>query len=135
MILLPFELNKHKTILNSWYQGWNQEPPPDKTFSPTGYLVYNNETPICAGFLCKTDAGFAIIYNYISDPKSDKLTRSEALDMLSKELTDIATKENFYMVCASTANTSVAKRFEKLGYVTTHEQFINLGRILCPGFQ
>lgn len=131
----PFDRADHAHITDAWFVEWGQTPPPWELIAPTGVMVYSYGRPICAGFLTKTDAGLAIITNYISDKKIDKTLRALCLDHLSGELDQLAKDGGFKMVCVSTSMKSMADRFESLGYHKTHEQFINLGRYLWHGYQ
>lgn len=131
---IVFDLKKHSDLLSGWYSDWGQDVPPPWSYSKTG-LIISNPDPICAGFLCKTDANFAIIYGYISDKNADKAKRKEALVFLSEELTKIAENDNFKMVVASSAKPTIVDVFKNLGYSAEKESTVNLGRILCRGWQ
>jgi len=128
---IPFEGKYHIPLLEGWFADHGQEVPPWDLMPPTGLVIIYDGKPVCAGFLTKTDANLAIHTNYVSDKYSAKALRSMCLDHLCECLDKIAASEGFKMICASTAHPSMAKRYEAMGYVTTHEKFINLGRFLC----
>lgn len=126
----PFSLTKHKKILDSWFEKRACSQPPWNLVPPTGVVVSDEDGPLAAGFLTKTDSGFAIITNFISDPESDNQIRGEAVKLLIACLTAVATNERFKMVCVSTPISSVASKFERFDYKKIEENFINLGRVL-----
>ena len=135
LTLKAFDRAEHGEILERWFADWGQKHPPWDLVPPTGVIVYFNGAPVCCGFLCKTDTKLAIITNYISDKFCDKKIRRECLNSLTVKLDDLAVQLGFRMICASTAMKSMAERFKNMGYETTHENFINLGRFVCLGSQ
>lgn len=128
-----FDWKIHKEFYVDWFNDRDIDMEPIEFCPPTGIIVFN-DGPVCIGFLCKTDAGMAIITNLISNPFCEKDRRSESLDFLIKVLVDIAKAEDFKLICVSTKLYHVSERFLKHEFKTTDENFINLGRFLC-GFQ
>lgn len=135
ILAVPFEKSKNLELIEKWFRDWEQTPPPWDLVPPTGVLIYYRGAPVCCGFLCKTDTKLAIHSNYISDKSCDKKIRSECINALALKLDELAVTLGFRMICVSTAMKSMADRFKNMGYETTHENFINLGRLICLGSQ
>ena len=58
----------YETILLKWWKDWRLTPVP-KDFLPDngkgGYIVYDKETPVCAGFMYVTNSKVGYVINYI----------------------------------------------------------------------
>lgn len=124
MKVVRFDKQKHFNMITEWYINRKQNMLPLEYLPETGFIVPN----ICAGFLYKTDSKLALIENYISCPKSDKETRSNALDLVTKSLIDEAKKYDFNVIMALTKLDSVRKRAEKSGFQTVDNDFSILVR-------
>jgi hypothetical protein len=87
MIAKPYIALEHYKILFDWWNGhadWS--PLPQECLPKTGSIVFDGDTPICAGFLYRSDSAFVMFEQIISDPKSHHLIRSRALDILIKDI-------------------------------------------------
>jgi hypothetical protein len=83
----------YEEILVEWWKQWNWEPPV-KDFLPDdgkgGIIVYDGDTPICAGFIYVTNSKVAWVDWIISNKEyriKDK--RREAIKLLIESLTNI----------------------------------------------
>lgn len=120
-------------LIESWYTDRGLEIPTRDLVAPTGLMIMHENTPILAGFLIKTDCRVAIFQNYISDPKSEKEIRSEAISLLTEALLGIAKKWEAIYTCCSTEYPSIIKQFEKHDFVKDNKNYKNLGRFLWHG--
>lgn len=88
-MMTPKDYNpdEHYEILKSWWDGhadWS--PLPKECLPKTGTIVFDGDVPICAGFLYRSDSAFVMFEQIISDPNSNPLIRSRALDVLIKDI-------------------------------------------------
>lgn len=126
----PFNWEDHEKYYDLWFEQRKAEKPPRDLVSPTGIVVSFMDTPVCMGFMCKTDSKMALMTNFISDPNSPKEIRSICLDLLIDHLMDLARSEDFKFITAATVLPVIVERFEKHDFKSTHENLFNLGREL-----
>lgn len=91
----------------------------DTSYLPKFGLIADG---ICAGFLYRTDSTLAVVGNLVSDPDSDRETRSQALDLLIEMLYSRARFEGFKRVTAASNLNSVKKRLVSLGFTPGDEK-------------
>jgi hypothetical protein len=116
----PLEIGDYENILVGWWQDWGFSVPP-KEFLPVdalcGMIVYDDDTPVCAGFIYFTNASVAWIDWVISNKQYRKKPhRSEAINKLVDSLTDVAKYSGFKFAYALIKNDKLVSRYEKLGY-------------------
>ena len=111
----------YETILVNWWKDWRWTPPP-KDFLPDngegGFIVYDNDIPVCAGYIYITNSSVGwcdwIISNF---EYKDKIKRKQAL----KELIDILTRtlelSNCKYAYALIKSDSLIKHYKENGYV------------------
>lgn len=116
----PLSSEDYDKILVGWWKDWGWEAPP-RDFLPQngegGIMVYENETPICAGFLYNTNAKVGWVEWVISDKKYTKRKeRKEALKMLLTHLTGLCESMGKKYVYALIKNPSLARVYKSLDY-------------------
>jgi len=82
----------YEDILCKWWREWRWTPP-EKDFLPDdgkgGFIVYDKDIPVCAGYIYITNSKVGWCDWIISNFKyKDKLKRKEALDVLIGTLTN-----------------------------------------------
>ena len=102
MNIHPFEKENYG-ILCEWASARKVNFPQLQHLPPTGRIVASDGLAIAAGFLCKTDAGSAVICSLISNPTADKDDRQSGIDFLMTYFSDLAKREGFSMICISTS--------------------------------
>ena len=125
-----FDPKKHWLMLQNWWSERKFKSPPLNFLPPTGAIVNIHNTPVCAGFLTKTDANCAVIGHLVSDPRVFGEHRHEALDALLFNLINEAQNKGFHFVFASTNLPDLQKRYEKHGLLLTDEKINVYGRDL-----
>jgi hypothetical protein len=111
----------YEKLLVNWWKDWEWQAPP-KNFLPDngtgGFMVYNKDIPICAGFIYKSNSKVAWVDWIISDKNyKDKESRKEALTYLIEALTEIC-KQLGYTYCYALINhKGLIKTYENLGYI------------------
>jgi len=109
-------------ILLNWWIDWGWQPLP-KSFLPLngtgGYIVYDGETPVCAGFIYETNSKVAWCDPIISN-KGYK-DRKEALRFLTNVLCEESKKRGFEFMYALINNKSLVDIYKEFGYVMGDE--------------
>ena len=110
----------YEEILVEWWKQWNWEPPV-KDFLPDdgkgGIIVYDGDTPICAGFIYVTNSKVAWVDWIISNKEyriKDK--RREAIKLLIESLTNICKNTGSKYGYALIKNQSLVKTYKDLGW-------------------
>ncbi len=116
------KLNKtdYNNILVKWWKDWRWTPPP-KDFLPEdgegGFIVYDNEIPVCAGFLYVTNSktGWCdwIISNF---EYKQKIKRKKALKRLITTLTHTLKLSGCKYAYALIKSDSLIKVYKEEGY-------------------
>ena len=117
----PLNESDYEEILVEWWKQWNWEPPA-KDFLPDdgkgGFIVYDGEIPICAGFIYITNSKVAWVDWIISNKEyriKDK--RRESIKLLIESLTNISRISGSKYAYALIKNNSLIKTYEDLGYI------------------
>ena len=117
------ELNEsdYDDILVGWWKQWKWEPP-QRDFLPNdgkgGIIVYDKETPVCAGFMYLTNSKVAWVDWIISNKEyTKKPQRKDAIKLLVSSLTDICKKTGSKYSYALIKNQSLIGMYEELGYL------------------
>lgn len=111
----------YDNILVSWWNDWRWTPP-TKDFLPDngtgGFIVYDGEVPVCAGFAYITNSKVAWVDWIISNKNyTDRVGRRAAIRFLIDSLTDICESVGSKYVYALIKNQHLIKVYEGLGYV------------------
>ena len=117
------ELNEsdYDDILVGWWKQWKWEAP-QRDFLPNdgkgGIIVYDEETPVCAGFMYLTNSKVAWVDWIISNKEyTKKPQRKDAIKLLVSSLTDICKKTGSKYSYALIKNQSLIGMYEQLGYI------------------
>jgi len=111
--------NDYQDILVDWWTQWRWTPP-EKDFLPDdgkgGYIVYDEDVPVCAGFIYVTNSRVAWV-DWIISNKQYRGKRKEAIAMLVATLTNLSKMSGSKYVYALIKNNSLIQTYESLGYV------------------
>lgn len=109
----------YQDILVNWWTQWGWVAP-EKDFLPDdgmgGYIVYDDETPVCAGFIYVTNSRVAWV-DWIISNKEYRGKRKEAITMLIDTLTNLSKMSGSKYAYALIKNNSLIQTYESLGYV------------------
>lgn len=113
--------NDYNDILVEWWKQWGWTPP-QKDFLPDngkgGYIVYDKETPICAGFIYITNSKVSWVDWIVSNKKyTERIPRKEAINLLINSLTSLSKMSGSKYAYALIKNNSLIKVYENLGYI------------------
>ena len=113
--------NDYDNILVAWWKQWGWEPP-QKDFLPDngkgGIIVYDQDTPICAGFMYITNSKVAWVDWIISNKEyTKKPHRKDAIKLLVSTLTGICKNTGSKYVYALIKSRHLIETYQELGYI------------------
>lgn len=111
----------YQDILVNWWRQWGWEPP-QIDFLPNngkgGIIVYDGDTPVCAGFMYLTNSKVSWVDWIVSSREYNKKPqRKEAINLLVLSLTEICKKAGSKYVYALIKNKHLINTYEELGYI------------------
>jgi hypothetical protein len=117
----PLKKEDYDTVLCDWWKAWKWEAPL-REFLPDngsgGIMIYDDETPICAGFLYTTNSKVAWVDWIISSPTYRKKPhRKNAILLLIETLTNIAKQTDHNFAYALIKHEGLIQSYLTLGYV------------------
>ena len=111
----------YDNILVGWWKEWGWEAPP-KDFLPNdgagGMIVFDDDTPICAGFLYMTNSKASWIDWIISSKTyTDREKRKYAISLLISTLTGLSKDMGNKYAYALIKHDNLIKTYQSLGYI------------------
>jgi len=114
----PLQHEHYDTILKGWWKDWEWEAP-NRDFLPQdgagGIMVWDGDTPVCAGFLYNTNSKVAWV-DWIISNKEYRESRKEALLLLIDTLTSIAKNLDNKFAYALIKHNGLISAYENNGY-------------------
>lgn len=89
-----------------------------------GYVVYEEDLFIAAGFLRKCEGGYGLIDSYITDPKMPPKLRDQALDLITKKLVYVSKKLNMRHIVGFSLDANTISRSQRHGFALTEHKVI-----------
>jgi len=134
LIIKELSETDYDDILVGWWKQWGWEPP-KRDFLPNdgkgGIIVYDGDTPICAGFMYLTNSKVAWVDWIISNKEyTNKLQRKDAIKLLVSALTEICKKSGSKYSYALLQNQSLIGVYEDLGYIKGDKQINEMIKLL-----
>jgi len=116
----PLQHEDYDNILKGWWKDWGWEAP-SRDFLPQdgqgGVMVWDGDTPVCAGFLYNTNSKVAWV-DWIISNKEYKESRKEALSILIQTLTSVAKNLDNKFAYALIKHNGLIGVYEQQGYST-----------------
>ena len=127
------KLNKsdyHDTLLE-WWKDWGWETPPDKDMLPddgeSGAIVYQDDIPVCAGFIYTSNASLCWISWIVSNKQyRDRLKRKESIKALIETLSLVGRNLGAKYCYINFDSPHLVRPSEELGFIkgsVTQEMF------------
>lgn len=107
--------------MTKWAHARGQNMPHRSLFPRNGFIIDGT----AAGFVYFTDSAVAILDCYISNPSSEKKTRSDALDAITDALIRCAEFHRCKLIKCDTKIEAIKRRAERFEFVSigAHESF------------
>ena len=127
--IIPLQQGDYENILCKWWKDWRWTHP-SKDFLPDngegGWIVYDNDMPVCAGFMYLTNSKAVwcdwIISNF---EYKDRQKRKEALELLVHTISLTAEDLGKKYIYALIKNKPLVNVYKKVGFIEgdayTHE--------------
>jgi len=117
----PLTEEDYDRTLRQWWFDWRWTPP-SRDFLPEngtgGFIVYDGETPVCAGFMYETNSKAVWCDWIISNIKyKDRNNRKEALSLLIKRISEEADRLDKKYIYALIKNKPLINVYKKQGFV------------------
>jgi hypothetical protein len=106
-------------MVEDWRKKRHLPVVPMSFLPPCGAVVSIDGKDVAAGFVVKTDAGYAVLNGLVSDPDAPREHRESAVTRLLDDLMLVAKQEGFSVVSASTNLERLSQRYDKLGFTRT----------------
>lgn len=123
------EPHHYEEVLVKWWNDWRWTPP-TKEFLPDngtgGLIVYDEDIPVCAGFIYVTNSQVSWVDWIISNKEYRKKPhRRNALELLLSTLTNVCERNGSKYVYALIKHKGLIDAYENIGYTKgdsyTHE--------------
>lgn len=127
MKLVEFNLFQHYELINSWLRDYNKTPQPLSSFPAIGYVAYNEDHPIAAGFLRRVEGGYAQIDGVIANRNVQKdrpKDRTTGIDLVIEQLLTRAKELKIDHVIAFTGDKIVLERSFTHGFVPLEQTMV-----------
>lgn len=115
--------------LVKWWKDWKWDAPP-KDFLPEngtgGFMVSNDDSDICAGFIYLTNSKIAWIEFIISNKQYKGKDRKDAIQFLINSLSAVAKESNAKYGYAVLKNKSLMKYYENSGFFKSDENITEM---------
>lgn len=118
----------HHSMLTEWWLAHKWTPIPTYMLPPTGTVVYDGVTPVCAGFVYRTDSAIAWMEFIVSNPASTKDQRAAALDLLISDLAEKAYATGSTTIFTSSNQPSLIEKNKQQGFVVTDSNVTHMFR-------
>jgi len=117
----PLHDGDYEEILVKWWKQWRWTAP-EKDFLPHngngGLIVYDGDTPVCAGFVYITNSKVCWVDWIISNVEyKDRDNRKEAITFLIDSLTTVCKNSGAKYVYALIKNKSLIETYQDVGYI------------------
>lgn len=115
---ISFEFYEHVKCMYDWSKARSSYFPDEVYEIPEHGLVILDisSKPICMGFIRKIEGGYGLIDSYLSDPSQSPKDRDEALDLLTKDLVNLAKQLGILRLLANTMDSNTLERSLKHGF-------------------
>lgn len=124
----------YQNTLFVWWKDWGWDPPSQAALPDNGLgglIVFSEDTPVCAGFLYETNSAMCWIEFIVSDKNYDGDDRSDAILMLIKGLSSIATDKGFKFIFTSfQGNPGLESKYKQCGFIESDKNCTQMIKVL-----
>lgn len=124
-----FDQNDYQEI-SKWWKEQNWPIIPVSSLSDCGFVVFDGDTKILAGWLYKTNSDIAWMEFIVGNPQVKGDKRNTAFDILFDTVIVFAKHHNFKHIFTSVQHEGLMKRLEKNGFNKTDSNMTNFIRSL-----
>lgn len=121
-----FSLLTDYAIIEGWWNAQGSYPPKPEQLPSTGFIVEESGTPVCAGFLYRTDSSICVFEFVVSNPEATKEQRDTALSYLIESAKEWAESEGFNLIYTSVGIPKYVSRLKYSGFVEADREQTHL---------
>lgn len=119
MTIRPLTDSDYSNILTEWWESWGWTPPPQDYLPNTGFILYDNDVPVCAAYLYMTNSKVAWIEWLVSNKNYRKKPgRREGILFLLSYMIEIAKQSGYSYITAIAENQHAINIYETLGFIS-----------------
>lgn len=127
MDVLVYNQRDHFETIKDWYKKRGM-PEIKPSFLAENGMIVSDEDLVCAGFFGTVNSECGYFENIISNPDSDKKTRSEGLDILFESLVSLAKISGCKHITFVSNHDKLINRIERHGFRKLESGLTLLGR-------
>ena len=117
-------------LICTWWEARSWPVIPWTTLPSNGYVVYEDEKPIIAGFLYLSDSALGMIEWIVASPDTTKEERARGFDRLMEELLKTAKENDIQILYTSLNHPKLIEKYEKHNFVKAETDVTNMICIL-----
>lgn len=126
----PFDEQKHYKTICEWWKWWKWPELPLESLPKTGLVACVDESPVCAGWVYRTDSNICWMEWIISNPQAGKAERHAAIELLLDALTESAELMGYKVIFTSARNQHLIRRLNGRGFAVTDREMTNLTKVI-----
>ena len=130
MQITQYDEASHYQVICSWWKAHNWPCIPPDHLPRQGYIIYNQDTPLIAGFVYKTDSAFCLFEFIVANPEVRGIKRSIAFDFLVEAVVKYSIGVGAKSLFISANNGGLMKKLEKNNFIKTDINMTNFIRKL-----
>ena len=114
MKVLPFKTEDHYQVVKSWwdqYEGWDAIHP--DILSDTGFIVFEDDEPLVAGWMYLTNSKVAWLEWVVSNPECDRIQRATAIHLLIGHITHMTDSLGLKMLMSAVVNPGFIEKLKE----------------------
>lgn len=116
MQLVKFKIEKHMSDLLSMLRSREAYLPGEDEMPATGFIVYDDQTPVAAAFLRRVEGGYAQVDGLTSNPHCSKERRHKALNLTIQRCVEAAEAMGVKHIISFCLDNSTTRRAELNGF-------------------
>ena len=126
MQLKEFTADDYETCAQ-WWSGHGWEPVPAVVLPKLGMMVVDDEAPICAAWLYMDNSvGVSMLEWLVTNPDVSPMQTARAIKTLVAFMSDRAKEMNYGVMLTTCRQPSLARMYEKSGFIKTDEGVTHL---------
>lgn len=127
---IRFDADTHYETICEWWNAYKWPCIPLESLPETGIIVTVDNELVCAVWLYKSDSNLCWMEWMISNPKSPKNYREEALPFLINTCADVARILGFKIIFTSIKHNRLLSRLIEAGFNVDDTNATNLTKVL-----
>ena len=116
MEVVEYKKESHLKFIENWLVAHELSVDLAKDLPRIGFLAFDNELGVAAGFLRLVESDYLILDSLITNPKAYSGSRDMAIDLVVKKLIEKAKEMQKYKIIANSTDANTLLRSKKHGF-------------------